>query len=133
MLFNKQYVKVKAFERRILSRKVLVYNFEVEGNHTYFVGDGVWVHNACKGPGNNLTKGGRKKAKNLDDVINLSARDAIKARGGNGSAVNKLANNYADKTVTEIANLAAKGDSNAETALKLIKQAKKKAERYRGK
>jgi len=32
-------------------REARVFNFEVEGDHTYFVGDdGVWVHNAC-GPG----------------------------------------------------------------------------------
>lgn len=28
------------------------YNFEVEGFHTYFIGEaGLWVHNACWGPG----------------------------------------------------------------------------------
>lgn len=31
-----------------LAREQLVYNFEVEGSHTYFVGEtGTWVHNQC--------------------------------------------------------------------------------------
>ncbi|MBS0261603.1 MAG: hypothetical protein JSS02_06560 [Planctomycetes bacterium] len=34
------------------------------------------------------------------------------------------------KTVGEIANLAAEGDTAAETALKIIKQAKRKGEHY---
>ena len=36
-----------AFDRWIAGEQ-LVYNFEVEGSHTYFVGEtGAWVHNAC--------------------------------------------------------------------------------------
>jgi hypothetical protein len=35
--------------------------------------------------------------------------------------------------VGEVANLAAEGDADAETALKLLKQAKKKREKYGGK
>lgn len=32
-----------------LQKRGTVYNFEVEGTHTYFAGDArVWVHNACK-------------------------------------------------------------------------------------
>jgi hypothetical protein len=32
-------------------RPVMVYNLEVEGDHTYFVGDaGIWVHNTCSAP-----------------------------------------------------------------------------------
>ena len=43
-------VSVESVEIRHLDAPVLVYNFTVEDNHTYFVGDsGVWVHNAkCK-------------------------------------------------------------------------------------
>jgi hypothetical protein len=34
-----------------LAREQLVYNFEVEGSHTYFVGEtGTWVHNVCLPP-----------------------------------------------------------------------------------
>ncbi|MCB1694461.1 MAG: Hint domain-containing protein, partial [Pseudomonadales bacterium] len=32
-------------------RPTMVYNLEVEGDHTYFVGDaGLWVHNSCSAP-----------------------------------------------------------------------------------
>ena len=76
MLYNKQKVKIKAFERRILERKIKVYNFEVEGNHNYFVGDGVLVHNSCKISVQNRKKlkGERKQLKKhkkkLEDYIN---------------------------------------------------------------
>lgn len=46
LLVNQQKVKVRDFKIRILSRVIKVYNFEVEGNHNYFVGSGVLVHNA---------------------------------------------------------------------------------------
>jgi hypothetical protein len=35
---------------RVLAQPINVYNFQVDGDHTYFVDDGaepVWVHNAC--------------------------------------------------------------------------------------
>jgi len=52
-------------------------------------------------------------------------------RGGNAGNVNKaLGDNLKGKTVGEIANMAAKGDSAAETALKTIKQAGKKGQKY---
>ncbi len=40
---------------------------------------------------------------------------------------------YADKTVGELANLSAQGDEAAKTAIKIIKQAKSKAQKYDGK
>lgn len=43
-------VVVVANATRVLDKPVSVYNFQVEGDHTYFVDDGaepVWVHNAC--------------------------------------------------------------------------------------
>ena len=42
-----------------------VYNFEVEGFHTYFVASaGVWVHNACGGSGKPLIIGENMKRVN---------------------------------------------------------------------
>jgi hypothetical protein len=35
---------------RVLAQPINVYNFQVDGDHTYFVDDGgepVWVHNSC--------------------------------------------------------------------------------------
>lgn len=39
-------LKIVSVERSILEQQTPVYNFEVEDNHTYFVGkQGIWVHN----------------------------------------------------------------------------------------
>ena len=50
---NGEYVVVEKVQHEILESSVKVYNFEVEGFHTYYVGseDGVLVHNACNNPG----------------------------------------------------------------------------------
>ena len=47
---NGEYVVVEKVQHEILESPVKVYNFEVEGFHTYYVGsdDGVLVHNLCK-------------------------------------------------------------------------------------
>ena len=53
---NGEYAVVERIEHELLETPVTVYNFEVEGFHTYFVGDaGVLVHNRC---GYNTPKGG---------------------------------------------------------------------------
>jgi hypothetical protein len=48
-----------------LNRSPVTYNFEVEGFHTYFVGEqGAWVHNACAcdiGGGQTVKLGGRHR------------------------------------------------------------------------
>jgi hypothetical protein len=77
-----------------------------------------------------LTKGGRKKLGNLGGLKNLSAREAIRQRGGGQQQVNQLDARYADLPVGELANLAAQGDREAEKAVKIIKQARKKGEKY---
>jgi hypothetical protein len=77
-----------------------------------------------------LTKGGRKKLGNLVGFKDLSAREAIRQRGGGQQQVNQLAARYADRPVGELANLAAQGDREAEKAVKIIKQARKKGAKY---
>lgn len=46
---NGEYVIVEKVQHEILEAPVKVYNFEVQGFHTYYVGngDGVLVHNRC--------------------------------------------------------------------------------------
>ena len=45
---NGEYVIVEQVQHEILEVPVAVYNFEVEGFHTYFVGEtSVLVHNSC--------------------------------------------------------------------------------------
>lgn len=45
---NGEYVVVEKIQHEILESPIKVYNFEVEGYHTYFVGEiAVSVHNSC--------------------------------------------------------------------------------------
>jgi len=67
LLVNQQKVKVRDFKIRILSRVIKVYNFEVEGNHNYFVGSGVLVHNAnC---GDDVTVGRWMQKTEYDNMV----------------------------------------------------------------
>ena len=48
VLVNGEYVVVEKVQHEILEAPVTVYNFQVEGCHTYYVSDaGVLVHNKC--------------------------------------------------------------------------------------
>ncbi len=50
VMLNGEYVVVEQVQHELLETPVTVYNFEVEGFHTYYVGDtGVLVHNRCNG------------------------------------------------------------------------------------
>jgi hypothetical protein len=77
-----------------------------------------------------LTLGGQKKLGNLIKFKDQTIANTIKERGGGQGQVNKLRSDYHNLKVGELANLAAMGDSDAETAIKILKQAKKKKEKY---
>ncbi len=77
-----------------------------------------------------LTLGGLKKLGKLVDLKDNLIADAIRQRGGGQSQVNQLRSDYQNLTVGELANLAAEGDEDAETAIKILKQAKKKRDKY---
>ena len=48
VLVNGEYVVVEKVQHEILESPINVYNFQVAGDHTYYVSDiGVLVHNAC--------------------------------------------------------------------------------------
>ena len=50
VLVNGEYVVVEQVQHELLEAPVKVYNFQVEGYHTYYVSNsGVLVHNACHG------------------------------------------------------------------------------------
>jgi hypothetical protein len=83
--------------------------------------------------GEKLSPSAKKAMRGLEDLQDTSARDAILARGGNASAFREVRSDYLDKPVGELAKLAARGDDEAVTALKLVKQASSKAQKYRGK
>jgi hypothetical protein len=80
-----------------------------------------------------LTRGGQKKLGNLATLKDLDIAEAIRHRGGGQSQVDQLRSDYHNKRVGELANLAAEGDADAETAIKILKQARKKQEKYGGK
>ena len=47
VLVNGEYVVVEKVQHEILESPVTVYNFQVEDYHTYYVANGVLVHNSC--------------------------------------------------------------------------------------
>jgi hypothetical protein len=80
-----------------------------------------------------LTRGGQKKLGNLVELKDLDIAEAIRQRGGGQGQVDQVRTDYQHIKVGELANLAAEGDSDAETAIKILKQARKKQEKYGGK
>ena len=63
---NGELVVVEWVQYELLENPVKVYNFEVEGFHTYYVGDddGVLVHNSCAIPNNSKLFSSRHQAFN---------------------------------------------------------------------
>ena len=77
-----------------------------------------------------LAPGGLRSLGNLINLKDVIIADAIRERGGGQSQVNQLRTDYQNLRVGELANLAAEGDEDAKTAIKMLKQAKKKREKY---
>lgn len=65
VLVNGEYVVVEKVQHEILEAPVTVYNFQVEDFHTYYVANGVLVHNRCDGE-TAATKRGKHMHKNWD-------------------------------------------------------------------
>jgi hypothetical protein len=72
------------FDQSLFIRKVKVYNFEVEGNHTYYVSEkGILVHNNCEwleatvGQAKNWisTELGMQSVKAIDDIAGKLAKN----------------------------------------------------------
>ncbi len=79
-----------------------------------------------------LSPGGQKKLGSLATLKDLALADAIRQRGGGQRQINQIRTDYQQYLVGELANLATLGDLDAETAIKILKQAKKKREKYAG-
>lgn len=77
-----------------------------------------------------LTQGGQKKLGNLSELKDVLLAEAIRQRGGGQSQVQRVRTDYQSRKVGELANLAVEGDKDAETAIKILKQARKKREKY---
>lgn len=82
-----------------------------------------------------LTGGGRKVLRDpaLQAMKDETVAKAIAARGGGAGQVQQVASHLREKALGEVANMAAQGDREAETAIKLVKQASSKAQKYGGK
>lgn len=69
VMLNGEYVVVEQVQHELLENPETTYNFEVEGFHTYYVGDtGVLVHNEC----GDVYRGGDYRARDIDVRIDKS-------------------------------------------------------------
>lgn len=60
----------------------------------------------------------------------MPLNEGIRLRGGSGSNVNKVAEWLRNKPIGEVANLAGEGNREAQTAIKILKQAATKGQNY---
>lgn len=81
------------------------------------------------GGGGGLSGKAKSKLGNLANRAGEKVRDVIRSRGGSGSNVNRVGQ-WADRTLGEAAEAAARGDSSAETAVKIAKQAGRLGQQY---
>ncbi len=72
-----------------------------------------------------ISKSARRKLGNLVADKDKLVREVLLSRGGGGQQIRKMGSGYPDMTLGELAQRASGGDSGAETALKLVKQAGK--------
>ena len=77
----------------------------------------------------NLSRTAARKLGSLAGRAEEKIRDLILGRGGTASNV-RQAGHWADKKLGEAAEAAAQGDRSAETAIKLVKQAKRLGEQH---
>ena len=94
------YVERVRIER--LTENIAVYNLEIGELHTYFVADGVLVHNMCKVG---------KDSETADKIISKEKKGSIRSR---------FPSEMLDKTLEEIEREAKKGNKIAQTAKKLL-------------
>ena len=80
-----------------------------------------------------LTLDAPKKIGNFVNIKDEIIANAIRQRGGGQNQVNQIQTDYQNKTVGELANFATSVDALAKTAIKILKQARKKSEKYGGK
>jgi RHS repeat-associated protein len=74
----------------------------------------------------------RRKLGGVLAVANSTAREVIIMRGGGGRQVQRVATHLQDKTIREVAELAAKGDPGAISAIKVAKEASRLAQKGGG-
>ncbi|MGB3264660.1 MAG: hypothetical protein WBA89_11925 [Microcoleus sp.] len=77
-----------------------------------------------------VTLGGIKIIGNLVNMKDEIIADAIRQRGGGQGQISELRTDYCNLTVGALANLATEGDEEARKAIKMLKQARKKRDKY---
>lgn len=77
-----------------------------------------------------LAPGSIKIIGNLVNMKDEIIADAIRQRGGGQGQISQLRTDYQNLTVGALANLATEGDEEAKKAIKMLKQARKKREKY---
>ena len=131
-LVNGEYVTVEQVQHEILESPIKVYNFEVQDNHTYYVGDGdetdsVLVHNACgKEIHHFLTNKSKKYTKQFMDIVDKYGLDLdddwnkalMKHRG-------RHANKYHDYMLENLKRIDQLSKGNQKKFLKEFKRVKK--------
>ena len=79
--------------------------------------------------GSGLSEAMRKKLGGLANRASEKVRDVIRSRGGSAANVNE-AGPWADATLADTAKAAVNGDTTAETAIKIAKQAGRLGQKY---
>jgi len=77
----------------------------------------------------NLSRAAARKLGNLAGRADEKVSDLIAERGGNASNV-RQAGHWGNKKLGEAAEAAAQGDKSAETAIKIVKQARRLGEEH---
>jgi hypothetical protein len=77
----------------------------------------------------NLSRAAKRKLGNFADRADENISELIVERGGNASNA-RQAGHWAGKTLGEAAEAAVQGDRSAETAIKIVKQAKRLGQQH---
>ena len=96
-LLNGEYVVVEQIQHELLEHPETTYNFEVEGYHTYYVGDsGVLVHNKCP---SRVAMREAKRSVNIPMSQKPDLITNVKMVGANGKTVFAKLEVYGDKFI----------------------------------
>ncbi|RYU95048.1 RHS repeat domain-containing protein [Emticicia agri] len=77
-----------------------------------------------------LTNGGKKVLGSLINMIEMTLSEGVLQRGGKIGNLSVVDDALKGMKILEVANLAATGDQKAQTAIKILKQASSKAQKY---
>ena len=133
VLVNGEYVVVEKVQHEILESPINVYNFQVAGDHTYYVSDiGVLVHNGCFDPIKNASQAvwldnGSKAF--LQDAGEYAGQYIAKDYAKHGNSAFKLFRKVGNKSLELIGDLAEDGSriltkhsSNAGKIYKIVRR-----------